>query len=95
MVGGCAYRIAEHPQPSWEVVGRTTLSNSLASNGVLVHHILAEEVPFLQLEVGIPKATASMTIVHDLQENLKRLGGGSVSPSIGEGIGKSHLGHVE
>ena len=92
MVGVGAYRIAEHPQPSREVVGNTVLSQSLSGDGVLVHQVLSEEVPLVGVEVG--HATASMPTVQDLEDNTRGLDGGSVSLSISEGIGKGHLGHV-
>ena len=86
------YRIAVHPKPSTEVVGDVVLAQSLLRDDVLVHGVLAPEIPRLHDEVV--EGRASEPIVAHLEEHPRRLGRLGVSPSNGEGIGDIHLRHV-
>ena len=86
------YRIAVHPKPTTEVVGCVVLAHSLLRDDVLVHRVLAPQIPWLHDEVV--EGRASELIVAHLEEHPRRLGRLGVSPSNGEGIGDIHLRHV-
>ena len=74
------------------MVGDVVLAQSLLRYDVLVHRVLAPEIPRLHDEVV--EGRASMPIVAHLEEHPRRLGRLGVSPSNGEGIGDIHLRHV-
>ena len=77
---GRTYHIAVHVKPPWEVVVVTVLSQPLLGDGVLVQHLLREEVPIGKDEID--KARAPKAIVVALQEHPRWVARSLVSPSI-------------